>query len=367
MADRPSLTTKEKISRALFAYFKQGNRKKSSELCRQILADNPRNFLALYLAGLLAYRPGHEQRAFALMDEALRIEPAFDAFGFTERLFSQMGAPKIRIASEKLYNYWIIAVSAGLFVSYPKCGRTWVNMFLTRYLRNEKEKKEPPAELKDFIRVNSNGVQMNLNFTHDDFPHQTPWTALFPDKSAYRGKRVVFLARDPRDVVVSYYFQYTRRGGKEKAGGKFTGTLSDFIHYEIGGIRSIVGFYNIWANSTCIPAHFMALRYEDLRGNPEKEFTRLLDFLGLPDLGRAAFDDALEYSSFENMKQLERSGAVKSRHLAPPVVEGDPEGFKVRRGIVGGYKDYLSADDQRFLNEYINANLADYFACYKYG
>ncbi len=141
MAGRPSLTTKEKIALALFAYLKQRNRKKASELCKQILADNPRDFLALYLTGLLAYRPGNEQRAVALMDEARRIEPAFDAFGFTERLFSQMGAPKIRIASEKLYNYWIIAVSAALLVSYPKCGRTWVNMFLTRYLRNEKEKK----------------------------------------------------------------------------------------------------------------------------------------------------------------------------------------------------------------------------------
>jgi hypothetical protein len=366
MAGRPSLTTKEKMALALFAYLKQRDRKKASELCKQVLAGNPRHFLALYLTGLLAYRPGDEQRAFALMDEARRIEPAFDAFGFTDRLFSQLGAPKIRLATEKLYNYWIIAVSSGLLVSYPKCGRTWVNMFLTRYLHKEKEKEAPPAELNDFIRVNSKGAQMNLLFTHDDFPHQTPWTALFQDKSAYRGKRVVFLVRDPRDVVVSYYFQYTRRGGREKAGGKFTGTLSDFVRYEIGGIRSIVGFYNIWANSTHIPAHFMALRYEDLRSNPEKEFARLLDFLGLPDLGRAAFDDAREYSSFENMKQLERSGAVKSRHLEPPVVDGDPEGFKVRRGIVGGYKDYLSADDQRFLNEYINGNLDDYFACYKY-
>jgi len=368
MADRPPFPTNEKMTQALSAYFNKRNPAAVAQLCNQILADDPRNFLALYLNGLLAYRSGHARRAFALIEEARRLHPAIDDFGYTERRWKQRGAPEIKLAFEKLYNYHRCSWADCFLISYPKCGRTWVNMFVTRYLYSEKAVAS--GKLEEHIRLNSHGVKMNLLITHDDFPHQIPWTALHPDKSAYRGKRVVFLVRDPRDVVVSYYFQYTKRGAKEEGKGTFTGTLSDFVRQEIGGIKSTVGFFNIWAGNREKPAHFMALRYEDLRANPDKEFKRLLDFLGMPDLGRAALDDALEYSSFENMQRLERSGAVKSRQLAPPLHrdgDDDPEGFKVRRGIVGGYKDYLSADDQRFLDEYINANLDDYFACYKNG
>jgi Sulfotransferase domain len=54
------------------------------------------------------------------------------------------------------------------------------------------------------------------------------------DKSRYRGTKVLYLIRDPRDVVVSCFFQATRR---KKL---FRGTLSEFIRSDNYGIRKIV-------------------------------------------------------------------------------------------------------------------------------
>ena len=59
------------------------------------------------------------------------------------------------------------------------------------------------------------------------------------------------------------------------------------------------------------------------------------------------FREALEFSRFENMQKLEAAGAFDSNILHPGDVR-DPESFKVRRGKVGGYREYLSADDQQF-------------------
>ena len=59
------------------------------------------------------------------------------------------------------------------------------------------------------------------------------------------------------------------------------------------------------------------------------------------------FEGALEFSRFENMQKLEAAGAFDSKILHPGDVR-DPESFKVRRGKVGGYREYLSADDQQF-------------------
>jgi hypothetical protein len=59
------------------------------------------------------------------------------------------------------------------------------------------------------------------------------------------------------------------------------------------------------------------------------------------------FQDALEFSRFENMQKLEAAGAFDSKILHPGDVR-DPESFKVRRGKIGGYREYLSAEDQQF-------------------
>src|SRR5205814_1587416 len=56
--------------------------------------------------------------------------------------------------------------------------------------------------------------------------------------------------------------------------------------------------------------------------------------------------DPLEFSRFENMQKLEAAGAFDSNILHPGDVR-DPESFKVRRGKVGGYREYLSAEDQQ--------------------
>jgi hypothetical protein len=59
------------------------------------------------------------------------------------------------------------------------------------------------------------------------------------------------------------------------------------------------------------------------------------------------FHEALDFSRFENMQKLEAAGAFDSKILRPGDVR-DPESFKVRRGKVGGYREYLSAEDQAY-------------------
>jgi hypothetical protein len=109
----------------------------------------------------------------------------------------------------------------------------------------------------------------------------------------------------------------------------------------------------------------MLLKYEDLRSEPEDHFSHIIDFLGWPRFSREIFTQAIEAGKFEKMQALERSKASRSIRLRPPK-SGNPEGLKVRRGVVGGYRDYLSRDDLAFLNSYLRENLDDYYECYRY-
>jgi hypothetical protein len=47
------------------------------------------------------------------------------------------------------------------------------------------------------------------------------------------------------------------------------------------------------------------------------------------------------------MQEMEAAGAFDSKILRAGDIR-DPESFKVRRGKVGGFREYLSDDDQKY-------------------
>jgi hypothetical protein len=104
---------------------------------------------------------------------------------------------------------------------------------------------------------------------------------------------------------------------------------------------------NDWINEFSGRDNFTLVRYEALRASPAEHFRDLLALLGesTPDI--TIFQEALEFSRFENMQKLEAAGAFDSKILRPGDVR-DPESFKVRRGKVGGYREYLSPEDQEY-------------------
>ena len=64
------------------------------------------------------------------------------------------------------------------------------------------------------------------------------------------------------------------------------------------------------------------------------------------------------------MRRLEESDSLNNVMLKPPP-DGNPEGFKLRRGMVGGYRDYLTDDDIAFMDDYLRTGLDDLYADYK--
>jgi hypothetical protein len=96
--------------------------------------------------------------------------------------------------------------------------------------------------------------------------------------------------------------------------------------------------------------------YEGLHLDGPGNLAAVLAFLGADASAEDVIADALEYAAFERMQGRERDGGFSeaNRRLVPKDPD-DPESFKVRKGVVGGYRDYLSAGDIGFLEERIAA------------
>lgn len=235
-----------------------------------------------------------------------------------------------------------------IVLSIPKSGRTWLRAFLCAYYC-AKFGREMTLEPE---RFGEPGIP-RVVYSHDLFEQRTKGRLWDHIRGKYiipaaelRRAKIVLLARDPRDAFVSLHVQLTRRTKetpdplKQKSAGEL---LRDRAH----GITSMVEVMNGWLAEFGDRPTFLLVRYESLRENPAQQFRALLEWLGEQPVHSEAFGHALAFSDFGNMKKLEAAGAFDSKILKAGDVR-DPESFKVRRGKVGGYEEYLSVEDQAF-------------------
>jgi hypothetical protein len=233
-------------------------------------------------------------------------------------------------------------------LSAPKSGRTWLRTFLCAYLckRYGLEFTLQPGRYDhpEFPRV---------IFSHDRFEHWTKGNSwdrlrgkyLVPRRELRRAK-IILLVRDPRDCFVSLYLQMTRRDPSADAALKRK-SVGEVLRDKRFGIRGIVRAMNDWLHEFSGRKNFTIVRYEALRAAPAEHFRDLLAVVGETTPDTSIFQEALEFSRFENMQKLEAAGVFDSKILHPGDVR-DPESFKVRRGKVGGYREYLSAEDLEY-------------------
>jgi hypothetical protein len=231
----------------------------------------------------------------------------------------------------------------GFLCSYPKSGRTWIR-FAVAHLLNAVHDLQLEIDLRSLFALlpNMDG--------HEADPGKDVSAYAYPERPAvplllsshlafeaplFSGRPIVFLVRCPLDVVVSNYFQKTRQD--------FTwdGDLPTFVRDPDVGTSDLVRYLNRWADQVARP-EVMVLSYESLRADPEGGFIRLATHLGVP-CGPAEARAALARASFPNMLAAELRSGVRGYDYD----RGDPDARRVRRGRIGGYRDYLDADDVR--------------------
>src|SRR3989338_9283004 len=166
-------------------------------------------------------------------------------------------------------------------VSFPKCGRTWLRAMIKKAIQlhvvfTSRDIFDLMFEDIPEEDLSQSGICLPRIFvSHDDDPHWKKPRELVRLKKKYADKKVIFLIRDPRDTIVSIYFQQSRRVTSEdvkwdspKRLGPYKGTLHQYLHEKIGGVETFLEFYRIWANNRHIPKSFFLIRYEDIYKNP---------------------------------------------------------------------------------------------------
>jgi len=253
-----------------------------------------------------------------------------------------------------------------VLMSWGKSGRTWFRVMLSRFYQlHFGLETEHMLEFDNYHRRDARAPK--VFFTHDNYirDHLRRPEGL----EHFRGKRVVLLARDPRDVAVSQYFQWRyRMRPRKKALNAYPPhgaevDIFDFVCNPDCGIPRIVDCLNGWARAMPMMGDDLTvIRYEDLRADPGATLEHVVAATGTPG-SRAHIEAAKDYAAYENMKKRESSneGMRGSGQRVRPGDGDNPDSFKVRRGKVGGYRDYFTPEQIRVIDAMVEDRLDPVF------
>jgi hypothetical protein len=249
-----------------------------------------------------------------------------------------------------------------LLVSWGKSGRTWLRVMLSRFY--EVHFGLDGHEMLDFDNLaRRNPGIPKIFFTHGNYLRDYTGHG-YDTKVDFRGKRIVLLVRDPRDVAVSQYFQWKfRMRPNKKALNDYPPhgadlSVYDFMLYEEQGLPRVISYFNGWLSNLPILDEVLIVRYEDMRVDPGAVLARILEFTGTPGTPEEVAD-AVEYAAYENLKKREAETTFspwKGWRLVPGD-RSNPDSFKVRRAKVGGYRDYFSDEELAVIDGMVDRDL----------
>ncbi|XP_040382174.1 cytosolic sulfotransferase 5-like [Oryza brachyantha] len=246
-----------------------------------------------------------------------------------------------------------------VLVSFPKCGTTWLKALAFAVMA----RAAYPAAAGDhpLLRLNPHDC---IPFVEDVFTdgHEAmldrlpsprlinthvPYPLLPEAVTGDGGCKVVYICRDPKDMVVSLH-QFLRRLQPDLSFADMFDSVAVDGTAPYGPMWDHVLGY--WRASLARPDRVLFLTYEDLLQDAGEHVRAMARFMGRPfspaEEAAGAVEAAVELCSFEKMKGLEvnrrgTSGSYKSM----------PRDAFFRKGVAGDWVNHMSPEMAARLDE----------------
>lgn len=184
-------------------------------------------------------------------------------------------------------------------VSYPRSGNTWTRFLIANLAF--------PSESVTFANIER--LIPDTSSQSNRALKRTPRPRIIKSHQYFdpRYQRVLYIVRDPRDLVLSYY-NFQRKYRQIADDYPLASYVDDFVNRRL--ISADWGSWgeNVasWVYTRQNKSGFLLLRYEDMKSDTEKELQRVSAFLGLEPTPER-LKQAIEASSPERMREMERS------------------------------------------------------------
>jgi len=212
-------------------------------------------------------------------------------------------------------------------VSYPKSGNTWVRFLLGNLMIDE------PV---DFLSVEDVIPDIHVNSLWQLARAASPRVLKSHYPYDWRYRKVIYIVRDPRDVLVSYWM-HQKKTKKIPLNYSIESFGMDFIKGDLpyGSWFEHVGS---WLGAREKSKDFTLVKYEDLLENTPEILKSIVDGIDEFPAARMDFNEAVALSNFNKMKELEMQQQVHWR----PIKKSLHTIRFVREGKSGQWRESLS-------------------------
>lgn len=216
-------------------------------------------------------------------------------------------------------------------VSYPKSGSTWARFLLAALVH--------PKETVDFRSIDRLLPSVAAQSRRQLRNMQRPRLIKSHEYFDVRYQNVIYVVRDPRDVVRSQYRFFLKRGKIDEGY-----TMDRYVDRFIKGDLNTYGSWGENVGSWLVARHsssvrrFLLLRYEDMLSQTAEELSKVADFLGLQILPEH-LNRCVELGAADRMRELEKKDGGTS-----VVAAGRRDVAFVGAAKAGGWKSGLTSE-----------------------
>jgi hypothetical protein len=241
-----------------------------------------------------------------------------------------------------------------LIIGHPKSGNTWLKVMISRLYQLRYDLPESQLINTDEFARKIPAIP-RLAATNGYYSYEGEVGKLLTagaNDNPLRHKPVMFLARNPIDIAVSWYHQFTKRQSREKQElinhfiahpiDRRSIEMWEFVRHSDIGLPFLIEYQNTWQRNIAALERGLLVKYEQLRSDPVPTLLRIVEHMG-ESFSEAEVRAAVEWGSFDNLRKLESQGTFSQGGMKLRKAD-DASTFKVRRGKVGGYRDDFDSD-----------------------
>ncbi|NQV18420.1 MAG: sulfotransferase domain-containing protein [Armatimonadetes bacterium] len=227
-------------------------------------------------------------------------------------------------------------------VSYPKSGNTFVSLLLANIL---KQLKGTPCRVDYFslhefipdIQVNPDRITEldppRIIKTHEHFEE---WNKRISTLGkGFRFPRVIYIVRDGREVIISYYYHVKNIHG-------YKGSFEDFIVDKNAKLREWGDHVKGWLidNNVLDQRNILIVKYKELRSDTFSSLKKILEFIGI-EVDEEIVLRAIKDSEIKRMQSIEKQYGAPEKYA-------NPKFTFARKGLSGDIEEEFKVLVNRF-------------------